>query len=456
VIEVGQTLTEECGGGKWGRYLRAPDFYFEVMREFGHRFTRLGEVASIKYGILSGCDAFFMPRNVSAELLAKHRGEEEWKSLRLMKRCRRAEVERGKVVIVKCGDNTLHPLEAEFVRPEVHSLMQVDRPVVHPAQLDRVVLWVNQELKDIKGTYAHHFITWGSKQTFASNKSKAVPIPQRPGCAGRSPWYDLTGREAGTGFWPMAQQYRHIIPANPNKLVCNHNLFALHTLTANLSATRALMPIQNTTLIALIKCFFGRYAGAEGNLKTEVVDTVLIEIPDPHHVTEPVLEKLETALTSMQKREVTHLVEEAFLRCKTAEDVREAARLPLGLPRELQQADRRALDDAVFELLGEADAARRAELVDRLYREVALHSHVCESRAEAELLFAVAQAGLRGPVSLPAREKECHQVMEALSARLEEGRAKLEELAGSRAGSDKLKAQVLEVLNRWFIQGKTG
>jgi hypothetical protein len=23
------------GGGKWGRYLRAPDFYFEIMREFG-------------------------------------------------------------------------------------------------------------------------------------------------------------------------------------------------------------------------------------------------------------------------------------------------------------------------------------------------------------------------------------------------------------------------------------
>ena len=57
----------DYGGGKWGRYLRAPDFYFKIMREFGNRFTRIGEVATIKFGIKSGCDAFFMPRNVSSE-----------------------------------------------------------------------------------------------------------------------------------------------------------------------------------------------------------------------------------------------------------------------------------------------------------------------------------------------------------------------------------------------------
>ena len=50
----------DYGGGKWGRYLRAPDFYFEIMREFGSRFTKMGEVAIIKRGITSGCDAFFM------------------------------------------------------------------------------------------------------------------------------------------------------------------------------------------------------------------------------------------------------------------------------------------------------------------------------------------------------------------------------------------------------------
>jgi hypothetical protein len=534
--------TLDYGGGKWGRYLRAPDFYFEVMREYGHRFTRLGEIAAIKYGILSGCDAFFMPHDVSAKLLQKNQSEAEWHALPLMRRCKRKEVESGEVIIVECGDGTLHPIESHFVRPEVHSLMQVDRPTISPEQLDRVVLWVNQPLEEIKGTYAYHFIKWGSKQTFASKKSKSVPVPEREGCAGRSVWYDLTGREIGIGFWPKAQQYRHIIPSNPHKLNTNCNLYNIHALTSGSLAPHALMPILNSTIVAFVKPFYGRYAGTEGNLKTEVVDTLLIEIPDPRNVTEPILRRLEAAFASMQGRRVTHLVEEAFLNCHTAEEVHEAAKLPLGLPAELQQPDRHELDDAVFELLGVTNATRRQELIDQLYREIALHfrairivevqkmeqrrgggggrvsplnlalsawdelepewqkplaewleeqsdgakvvsipdgevrlpeahnfldaatvyfgkkpavTHICDSRAEAELLAAIAGAGLRGPVSIPATESECGQLSQSLEARISQAKDKLEEIAKQYAGTDKLREQVVDVLTRWFIQGKT-
>ena len=53
--------------------------------------------------------------------------------------------------------------------------------------------------------------------------------------------------------------------------------------------------------------------------------------------------------------------------------VRDAAKLPPGLPLELQQEDRRKLDDAVFELFGVQNPRRRKDLIDRLYREVASH-----------------------------------------------------------------------------------
>ena len=59
--------------------------------------------------------------------------------------------------------------------------------------------------------------------------------------------------------------------------------------------------------------------------------------------------------------------------CHTALEVRQAAKLPLGLPLELQQDDRRNLDDAVFELLVVQNPRRRKDLIDRLYREVAFH-----------------------------------------------------------------------------------
>ena len=456
----------------------------------------------------------FMPRDVSKDLLADNQSDSEWNLLPLMKRCSRKEVESGKVIIVKCGNNTLHPVESEYVRPEVHNLMQVDTPIVSAEQLDRVVLWVDKPIKELKGTYVHHFITWGSKQTFASSKSKSIPIPDRPTCQSRPVWYDLTGNEPGIGFWPEGQQYRHIIPANPHQVVCNHKLFDVHVLTKNRLAARALMPILNSTLVALIKTFYGRYAGTEGNLQTAVIDALMLDIPDPRNVTAPILDQLESAFSSMQGRQLTHLVEEAFRQCHTADEVREAEKLPLGLPLELQREDRRKLDDAVFKLLSVADTRRREELIDQLYREVALHfrsvrivevqkmeqrrlggnrdkvsqlqlaldawseldsdwqkplsawleeqtgnakivdlpdgdvrlpaptnffeastlffgkkpaiSHVCASRAEAELLFSIANAGLRGPISLPDTEAECEQLNRLLETRLTEGKSRLQ------------------------------
>ena len=541
-----QEMSEEIGaadyaGGKWGRFLRAPDFYFDLVREFGGSFARMGEIATIRFGIKSGCDAFFMPRDVSGELLTKHGSELKWNTLPLMKRCKRAEVESGEVLVVRCGDGTLHPIEKEYVRPEVHSLMQVDRPAITPEQLDRVVLWVSQPLAELKGTYVHHYIAWGSKQTFASTKSKSVPVPQRSTCVGRARWYDITGLKAGIGFWPMAQQYRHIIPANPKKLVCNHNLFDVHSFELTKTAEAALLPILNSTLVALIKQFYGRFAGTEGNLKTEVIDVMLMEIPDPRRADEAVLAQLEKAFKSLQKRQVTHLVEEALMNCHTAAEVREAAMLPLRLPEELKQADRRQLDDAVLQLLGVQSATRRLQILDRLYLEVTTYfrnirivevqkmeqrrhgggrdavsvpalaadawgelspelqgsipdwlaanvahgklievpegevrlpeagnffeaatvyfgkkpaiSHVCESRAEAELLAAVASTGVHGSVVLPSSETECESLLSALNRRLEEGQARIEQLAAERAGTEKLREQIAALLLHWFTVG---
>lgn len=529
------------GGGKWGRYLRAPDFYFEIMREFGDRFIRLGDLASIRFGIKSGCDAFFMPRNVSQEMLKDYPSEKEWPKSLLMRSCRRSEVESGEVLIIQAGDKTLHPIEKEFVRPEVHSLMKVDRPVVRPEELDRVVLWVDKPLHEIKGTYAHDYIRWGSRQTFASKKSRAVPVPERPTCAGRDPWYNLTGLVPGIGFWPKSQQYRHIVAANDFSVSCNCNLYDIHLATRSEVLQKALIPILNSTIVGFFKHFYGRYAGTEGNLKTEIVDALTIEIPNPEFVTTDLLLKLQNAFDTLKKRESSAFLEERFRACHTATEVRLAAKSPLELPFELRQKDRRDLDEAVFEMLGVAEPKRRLELVDQLYREITLHNrnirivevqkmeqrrktgtervsqlelafdawehlepewrkplpvwlkenafaakiadlpegdvrlpaaenfleantlffgkkpglaHECASRTEAELLYQIAKEGLRGPVSIPSGEAQARKLLNELEHRLTEGRRKLIHLAEERAGTVKLREQVVETLYRWFIHGE--
>ena len=132
--------------------------------------------------------------------------------------------------------------------------------------------------------------------------------------------------------------------------------------------------VLNSTLVGLFKTFYGRFAGAEGNLKTEVVDVNLIEIPDPRGVPAKVARRLADALERMGEREVGRLVEEQLMDCHTSECARKLATAgPLAYSGELRQPDRRELDDAVFQLLGVADPKERSELVDRLYEATARH-----------------------------------------------------------------------------------
>lgn len=540
--EIESAVPLDYGGGKWGRYLRAPDFYFEIMREFGSRFVRLGDIATIKFGIKSGCDAFFMPRDVGKRLLEEYGSELEWRSLPLIPACKRSEVSSGKVAIIESGDKTLHPIEREFIRPEVHSLMQVDRPLVSADQLDRVVLWVGEPLSTIKGTYAWHYINWGAKQTFPSKKSKSVPVPERETCKGRNPWYGLTGLEPGIGFWPMAQKYRHIVPWNPHSLPGNHNLFDIHAPELTASEQNTLMAVLNSTVVGFFKHFYGRYAGSEGTLKTEVVDVLMLDIPDPTGVDEELAQQLMNALRELTQREVTHLVEQPFLECHTVSKMDELQKTEIELPVELRHDDRRRLDLLVFELLGVLDRKRRETLVDRLYFETASYhrqqriqdiqstinrarsnreeaashldlaldawnelepewqrplrdwlaeqsshgknvvlpegpvrlpeaahffeattlyfgrnpavSHVCASREEAELLYAIADTGLRGSLTIPQKEKDSARLAALLQSRLVNARAKFEDVAAQRAGTDRLREEVSSLLYNWFILGR--
>jgi hypothetical protein len=212
------------------------------------------------------------------------------------------------------------------------------------------------------------------------------------------------------------------------------------------------------------------------------------------------------------------------------------------LPAELEQKDRRELDDAVFELLGVNDADKRTALIDQLYRELTIHfrgvrivevqkmeqrrqgsgsrevsasdlaedawkelkedlkeplalwlaesagtgntiqipegavrlpdaGHFfeantvffgakptlgveCESREQAELIFAIATAGLRGSVLVPVAPEACRALLTKLSDRLARLNEHLTTLAEVRVGSEKLRAQVLDLMYRWATNGR--
>jgi hypothetical protein len=282
-------------------------------------------------------------------------------------------VESGKVKLILAGDKTVHPVETKYLVPEVHSLMKVSSPSLSASDLDRFVLHVSEPMHSLKGTYVYKYLHYGETHPFASKKSKAVPVPKRSTCMARDPWYDLTFTKRGHLIWPKAQQYRHVIVYNKHRLIVNCNLYNVTVVDEKTRPPEVFAAVLNSTLVGLTKTYFGRYAGTEGNLKNEVVDVNLLEIPDPCHASPKVATKLLAAFERLGQRATQPMVEEELMECHSSERANKLKDTPVKLPAELQMADRRALDLAVFELIGVADPAEREKICDELYYETANH-----------------------------------------------------------------------------------
>lgn len=332
VTGASSDMMQTYHGGKWGLYLRAPDLFFELRDRYGDRFVELSTIALIKRGITSGADAFFFVRDITDACVDESSSARAFRAKYGIQK-----VQTGRIRVIKAGDGSVHLIERKYLEPEVHNLMETNGVFgirVNPDELRLTAILCNKPKERLKGTHILKYIRWGEREGFH----------KRPTCASRKIWYDLTRHRRGSILWPKAHQYRHIAPLNNEGLVCNCNLY-------DVIPDRKLDPIVvcgvlNSTIVAMHKHFFGRLAGTEGNLKTEVVDVEMMLVPDPRAGSGSVKRRIKAALRKMAKRH------------------------SMNLPDEFALADRQELDDAVLELLGESDVNDRRRVRDELYAEM--------------------------------------------------------------------------------------
>jgi type I restriction-modification system DNA methylase subunit len=342
-IAVPVPIDNDYIGYKWGIFLRAPEIFFELLERGGDRFVALGQITDVKRGITSGCDKFFFPRDITDKALSDFPDNREFKEHYGVSRS-----ETKGIRIVRAGDGSQHLIEAKYLEPEVHSLMEIDSIEINPQELARKILLVSEPKERLKGTHVLRYIQWGEREGFDEGSTVQGRIN-----SGRF-WYDLTGERRGELLHPKSQQYRHIIPRNTQRLIANCNLYDVQC--SDGVQPDLLGAILNSTIVVLNKHQFGRYMGREANLKTEVVDVKMMLVPDPRHATVSVRRKLERAFNSMRQRKTHQLVEV---------DSHEA-----GLTGELALEDRQQLDDAVLELLGISNKQERERLRAELYSEI--------------------------------------------------------------------------------------
>ena len=322
--------------GKWGQYLRGPDSWFEMVERVGDRMTPLQELAEVRRGFTSGADRFYCVRDFTQRHLDSVPDPQAF-----LDRWGISRADTRRIRIVRDGMNVEHLVETRFLEPELHSLMEVKRAVVHARDVGRMVINASVPRARIRRTHFADYVAFAEREGWHRGPTIASRARTRH-------WYDLGLRqkeERADMFWPMAQQYRHVIPLNKDLLPANHNLFDLWA--HDRDQAELLWATLNSTVAALSKHQFGRAAGVEGNLKTEVVDVNMMLVPDIRRASPEAAARAVAACERMSGRDARRFLYQEF-----------------------ELDDRRDLDDATLEILGIDDAEERAALRDRIYRDL--------------------------------------------------------------------------------------
>jgi hypothetical protein len=284
---------------------------------------------------------------VSAKFLSDYT-KTTWKDAPLMTHCSRAEVAAGTVKLIQAGDGTVHPVESDYLRPILHSMMSIRRPSIFPEDMG-LALTIDKPKAKLKGSLVFKYLHYGETHSVTTNrKTKAAAVSQRSTCANRDPWYDIDYTRPGDLVWAKGQQYRHVVVFNQSKVTANCRLYDVTLTDPSPDAACLLAAVANSTVVAYFKTFYGRYTGTEGGFEMMAIDLNLLEVPDPRLASKPVARKLREAFAALCERDTRPMVEEDFMGCHSAERARKLAQNPVGLPSELRMTDRRALDLAAM------------------------------------------------------------------------------------------------------------
>ena len=350
-------------GGKWGQYVRAPDLWFDLLDRCGEKLVPLAQIAQVRRGITSGNDGFFYPVDDSQQALKRHADPAEFEAEH---RASRADVEAGRVRIVKCGEKRgeLRPLEFSVLQPVVHNLKDVKHYDVRPGDCAKLILLTGRRTAKLP-EHAKSYALWGERNGWHEKATAAARQTDD------RDWHDLTGFARGAMLWSMRHGYRHVVPRNGIDLQCNKSLFDVRDLRGE---DDVLCGVLNSSLVLLSKLIFGHPIGVEGYLETEVFEAKMMLVPDVRKASSADRGRVAAAMDALKRRKPLNLISpREFNRTKHGAKGEHDKLAALSDRSELDQSDRRELDDAVLRLLGYGNAAERGRLLDVLYGHLRRH-----------------------------------------------------------------------------------
>ena len=218
-------------GDKWGaNYLRAPDIYHCIIRRYGSRLVRLGDLADVKSGITTGANDFFLLTD--------------------------KEIERWNI-------------GPAYLRPVMTSPLESGSIAVDPKFLSHRLFMCHAGIDYLAGTGALDYIRWGESQGYHEKSTTKA----------RSRWYDLGSKEKShLAMEKLADKVARIY-LSPSGLLFTDN-FQVLTIRGSVS-TVSLCAALNSTLFQLMYFTEARANYTEGVRSIQTRGAAELLVVDP-------------------------------------------------------------------------------------------------------------------------------------------------------------------------------
>ncbi len=235
LMEAGKSTADTYGkrkyvGDKWGgKYLRAPDIFRTIIGKGRGKLVRLGDIASVKFGIKTGANCFFCLGRDKIEM---------W------------------------------DIEDEFLKPVMTSPKESRSITIDLEQLPRKLFVCQKKKEDLVDTAALEYILWGESEGYCL----------RPSVASRPLWYNLGDvKKVQTAMNYQIDSTARTFFA-PQGSLFNDNFHAIFGKTA--SAVN-ICTAMNSSVSQLLMNVICRKNFGGGLVKIQAYELASLQIPDP-------------------------------------------------------------------------------------------------------------------------------------------------------------------------------
>ena len=313
----GEAFTKgKYDGNKWGgKFLRAPDIYFTVMRKGADKLSELGNIAEVKFGIKTGANKFFYVYDVTEEEISPSQIENFSGDLEDL------DFEKYRVVESGLIDEDYFIVEEKYLRDVARSPRELDTYRVENNKLEYRLFYPDEDAKESE--YASDYIEFGESE---GEHEKSTT-------SSRNPWFVLPDQEISENLSMMSMNDRHPFWKN-EEVLADARLYTINSDKGDLSNS------LNTTLTPLFIELYGRGNLGQGALDFKVYETEMIQTTKPEVLPDEFI---------MEEREIKSIFEEIGL--ERNKPIREQEPSPL--------PDRKELDDIVFDALGLSEGERK-------------------------------------------------------------------------------------------------